>query len=36
LTEESYAAAWERGKALDFDATVAELIGEYGSDTDDS
>ncbi len=32
LTEEAYAAAWERGQALDFDATVAELLAEYGSD----
>ncbi|MBI1256075.1 MAG: tetratricopeptide repeat protein, partial [Chloroflexi bacterium] len=33
LTEEAYAAAWERGKALDFEATVAELLAEYESDT---
>jgi hypothetical protein len=33
LGEVAYAAAWERGKALDFDVTVAELLAEYGGDT---
>jgi predicted ATPase/DNA-binding CsgD family transcriptional regulator len=33
LSEEAYGAAWERGKALDFEATVAELMAEYGGQT---
>jgi tetratricopeptide (TPR) repeat protein len=32
LTEEAHAAAWERGQALDFEATVAELFAEFGGD----
>ncbi len=32
LGEAAYAATWERGRALDFDATVAELVAAYEKD----